>query len=247
MKHRISRLMAVLLVGLAGLTSLPRDANAVPELQLGIVGGIYDWTTETVISTSPSFSLYAFLKPGTDNPLSDMYYVSMAVTPKISTPTNLGSFTYNGHVVNATSDMTYGIPPVNAVFPDIPKHGMFPTYYKEVAFSFASGNQSGVFNTQYHPTWGPQTGSGMYYNRFDINTSNLGAGYAIHFDLYNTNLEATCKKRTCTYEYETEFAPFSHDAQSMTSPPPVPEPETYAMLLAGLGLLGFSARRRVGG
>ncbi|MDP3279668.1 MAG: FxDxF family PEP-CTERM protein, partial [Nitrosomonas sp.] len=24
----------------------------------------------------------------------------------------------------------------------------------------------------------------------------------------------------------------------------VPEPETYAMLLAGLGLIGFSARRR---
>jgi len=27
-------------------------------------------------------------------------------------------------------------------------------------------------------------------------------------------------------------------------PPPIPEPETYAMLLAGLGLLGFMARRR---
>ncbi|WP_256209002.1 FxDxF family PEP-CTERM protein [Nitrosospira sp. Nsp14] len=25
---------------------------------------------------------------------------------------------------------------------------------------------------------------------------------------------------------------------------PIPEPETYAMLLAGLGLLGFIARRR---
>ena len=28
------------------------------------------------------------------------------------------------------------------------------------------------------------------------------------------------------------------------SPPPVPEPETYAMLLVGLGLLSFTARRR---
>jgi len=27
-------------------------------------------------------------------------------------------------------------------------------------------------------------------------------------------------------------------------PPPVPEPETYAMLLAGLGLLGFAAHRK---
>ncbi|AEJ01159.1 PEP motif putative anchor domain protein [Nitrosomonas sp. Is79A3] len=31
---------------------------------------------------------------------------------------------------------------------------------------------------------------------------------------------------------------------TIDNPPPVPEPETYAMLLAGLGLLGFIARRR---
>ena len=30
--------------------------------------------------------------------------------------------------------------------------------------------------------------------------------------------------------------------QALTSP--VPEPETYALLLAGLGLMGFHARRR---
>lgn len=28
------------------------------------------------------------------------------------------------------------------------------------------------------------------------------------------------------------------------STPPVPEPETYALMLAGLGLVGFAARRR---
>lgn len=27
-------------------------------------------------------------------------------------------------------------------------------------------------------------------------------------------------------------------------PPPIPEPETYAMMLAGLGMLGFTARRK---
>jgi hypothetical protein len=30
----------------------------------------------------------------------------------------------------------------------------------------------------------------------------------------------------------------------ITSVTPIPEPETYAMLLAGLGLMGFVARRR---
>ena len=31
---------------------------------------------------------------------------------------------------------------------------------------------------------------------------------------------------------------------NLTFTTPIPEPETYAMLLAGLGLLGFAARRR---
>jgi hypothetical protein len=31
---------------------------------------------------------------------------------------------------------------------------------------------------------------------------------------------------------------------NVVAPPPVPEPETYAMLLAGLGALGFMGRRR---
>jgi hypothetical protein len=118
---------------------------------------------------------------------------------------------------------------------------VYDTFYKEVPFVF-SGSQSATFNTVDHPTWGPQAGSGMYYQRFDIDTSSLAAGYAIHFDLYNTNLKEKCMRGECTYVADnTQFAPFSHDAQSVTA---IPEPETYAMLLAGLGLMGFVARRR---
>ena len=36
------------------------------------------------------------------------------------------------------------------------------------------------------------------------------------------------------------------DVTTAMAPPPIPEPETYAMLLAGLGLLGWTARRRRG-
>jgi hypothetical protein len=36
----------------------------------------------------------------------------------------------------------------------------------------------------------------------------------------------------------------SFGTQSIVNPPPVPEPETYAMMMAGLGLLGVVARRR---
>lgn len=240
---------SLLLAGLTGLTLLPRDANAVPVLQLGIAGGTYDWSTQTVMANSPSFSLYAFLDPNSSNLLTDTYYLSMAMTPQLSTTADMGSFTYNGNTVYVTSDMTYGTPPVDTFSStsdsgDLPSHGVFPTYFKEVEFSFSSGNQSGEFNTQDNPSWGPQSGTGMYYNLFDIDTSNLAAGYAIHFDLYNTKL-CSKDKGSCAGNTDTDitkFAPFSHDAQSMTV---VPEPETYAMFLAGLGLLGFTARRRM--
>jgi hypothetical protein len=36
------------------------------------------------------------------------------------------------------------------------------------------------------------------------------------------------------------------DITTATTPPPVPEPEAYVMLLGGLGLLGWTARRRQG-
>ena len=240
--------LAICMTSLA-MAFAPQAAHAIPTLQLGIEGGTYDTATETVFSTGSSFSLYAFLISNSGNTIGDTYYLSMAVTPQVPSPANLGSFTYNGNTVNVTSDMTYGTPPIDAFSAasdpgDLPAHGMFPTYFKEVGFSFSSGSQSTAFNTQDHPSWGPQSGTGMYYKKFDIDTSNLGGGYEVHFDLYNTKL-CTNSKGQCAGTTDTDmtqFAPFSHDAQSFTSP--VPEPEIYAMLGIGLGLLGFVARRR---
>ena len=120
---------------LAVLGCVPFEANAVPVLQLDIAGGSYDNGTETIVTSSDTFTLYALLKPSTYNTLSDSYYISAALTPQVSTSATLGSFVFNGATINATSDMFYGVPPLEAILAsdkgDLPTHGVFPTYYKE--------------------------------------------------------------------------------------------------------------------
>ena len=61
----------------------------------------------------------------------------------------------------------------------------------------------------------------------------------MHFDLYNEKFSKGLELDV------NKFAPFSHDAEAHVTTP-VPEPETYAMLLAGLVLMGLVARRRKG-
>ena len=224
-------------------------AHAVPSLQLDIAGGTYvGGDDQTVYSSSGSFSLYAYGLAG-DVSTTNTYFLAMALVPQTGpASSSIGSFTYaiNGgsaNTVNVTGDMTYGVPPLELLAAhdggDLGQHGIYETFYKQVSFSFSSSQQSGVYDTQDDAGSGPISGTGMYYVKFDIDLGGLpsGSGYGIHFDLYNTQLG----KKPGDIDAK-DFAPFSHDAQGMTTA--VPEPETYAMLLAGLGLMGFVARRR---
>jgi hypothetical protein len=45
----------------------------------------------------------------------------------------------------------------------------------------------------------------------------------------------------------TSYGPIIDDVKVSFVSAPVPEPETYALMLAGLGLVGFASRRRLGG
>ena len=103
-----------LIVGATVLSILSAvsSAFAIPSLQLDIKGGTYDSASETIVSKTGSFTLYAYLIPDASAPLVGTYYVSAAILPAVSSSTSLGSFKFDGTTVNATSDMTFGTPPV---------------------------------------------------------------------------------------------------------------------------------------
>jgi len=100
--------------------------------------------------------------------------------------------------------------------------------YEPHAFIFSHGGMTDLSLLD------PVVASGWsYVNPVDINNNGQIVGHGLDS---NGHLRAFL----LSYTPDTVFTP----NPIFIPPPPVPEPETYAMLLAGLGLIGFMARRR---
>lgn len=244
-----------------GLAFASGYASAIPMLQLDIAGGSYDSGTDTVITTSDTFTLYAYLTPGNGNGCNaacreQNYYISAAITPQTNTlGGNYGSFSFNtgggNTTVNATADMIYGVPPADlgGVATQDPKdlatHSVYPTYFYETQFVFSPLNTAALANVESNAGDGPTAGNGMYYQAFNFDLSNLTAGYNLHFDLYSEKL-CTTTRNPCDSVGDIDikqFAPFSHDAETQRRTQ-VPEPITLVLFGAGLAGMGLIRRRK---
>jgi hypothetical protein len=240
------RYFAVLLV--SGLVlSLAGTASAVPMLQLDIEDGAYEPGSETIVITSPVFTVRAYLRG--DGDLGQEYFLSIALRPKTGPEgADLGSFIVNGEKILVTDGMVYGVPPYEAFIEhdggDLGKHDIYETYFKEIGFTFSASNLADTRNTADNPglaidlavgdpAW---TGGSSYYADFVIDAANLDLGLGLHFDLYSTKLGQ--KKPNGDIDVD-QFAPFSHDAEY------VPEPASLAVWgVLGLAILGASRRTR---
>jgi hypothetical protein len=206
--------------------------QALPVLQLDIAGGTYDNATQTTVTGASQFDLSALLN---SQSAAGTYYISMALTPQTSVGGNYGSFTVNGHTVNATANMVYGTPPLEAdqAFDpgDLSAHSIYPTYFYEYAFSFDPTKTVGAYNVADNTT---APGS-LFSQTFHLDVSGMTGGAGLHFDLYDEvarggDLDVG------------RFAPYSHDAEY--APPSVPEPGTLGLMGLGLCAIPFIARRR---
>jgi len=107
-----------------------------------------------------------------------------------------------------------------------------------------SNDTSASINANFLGGSAQTVGSKIIWNFYDATTLNIGAQFggdvlATKATLTNSgNIEGGVFVDNLTQKAEIHLQPFSGSVSS------VPEPETYAMLMAGLGLVGLMARRR---
>lgn len=211
------------------LLLLGSSAFAIPNIQLFVDGGTYDFEHQTWVTTSSTFNLYVI---GANVELSNVL-VSMALFNDIGDdPNGEVSVDINGTTFNSWA---YGYAPLSTASTwdnseDLARHSVFPTWYSE----FNAGNfglVGGIGDVQPQPDyWDPSIegylAAAQAMGEYKVFSIDVTGATFVHFDAYTLNPDGSIQY----------FAPFSHDAGM------VPEPGT--LLLLGLGIAGLGVGRK---
>lgn len=126
-------------------------------------------------------------------------------------------------------------------------------------FTFTLSADANLFGGAPDVTVSIRKANGVFIDITDVSlfSGDVGSGTLITGDLLDKSAELFAFKNIASGSYYlavtgTDKKPLSNAAQNYTlyvgatraSATAVPEPEAYAMMLAGLGLVGFAARRR---
>lgn len=231
--------LSITAFALAGVL-IAGPVQAVPALQLYIEGATYNANTETWVTSSNSFRLWAIGTiggPGGAGPIMDVRLSaayntaeSGSISLGSSTTGGVGGFTDPSTPVDVMSNAGGGdgAVPVLGNGADLPAHGIYvpgTSFLEwELGHFDVADSPTGDFKTTVP---GPMGTNVAQINVYDVEITGFASG--VHFDLYDTIAGGN----------GATFAPPSHDAGT------IPEPGSLVLLgstlLAGVG---YSLRRR---